>query len=327
MTYDRERSGRHFILVPVDGFSLLSVASVIDPLRSANRALGAATYSFEIATVTGEPVTASSGIVFPATTTLAAAPRSDLTIVCAGLVKEPPQSKEMAHILRRRAREGEPLGGVSTGPWLLGLAGLLDGYRCTIHWESRAAFVDKCPKADVTEAPYEIDRNRFTSSGGTASIDMVLQIIKNDHGADVSREVANQFQHERIRSNADRQRPAHEPDLTGKPESVARVIQLMADNLEEPLSSQALADAVQLSVRQVERLFERYVSATPTNYYISLRLRRARELLRQTDASVLDVCLATGFSSQSHFAHSYRAAFGMNPSDERRIGTNFKVRR
>lgn len=313
-----EAPPKRFVVVPVEGFSLLSFAAVIDPLRAANRLLGRFGYAYHIASASGAPVTASSGVAVAAADALREAPPADFVIVCAGLVTEPDDSAEVIAQLRRRARAGANLGGVSTGAWLLGRAHLLDGYRCTIHWEQRAAFAETFPEANVTDAPYEIDRTRFTSSGGTASIDMMLNIIGLEHGPSLSRQVANQFQHERIRSNADRQRPASEPDLVGKPEAVARVIRLMAQNLEDPLPAQELAAAVHLSVRQVERLFLRYVDTTPTNYYIRLRLQRARELLRQTNASVLEVALATGFSSQSHFAHSYRAAFGNNPSEERR---------
>ena len=314
----RSKDRRTFLIIPVAGFSLLGLGAVIDPLRAANRALGWTAYTFHVATPTGASVTASSGIAIAADFALAEAPLSDLAIVVAGFVTSPDDETVLVAQLRRRARAGEALGGVSTAPRILGRAKLLDGYRCTIHWEQRAAFAQATPEAEVTDAPYEIDRTRFTSAGGTASIDMMLKIIETDHGAAVAREVANQFQHERIRSNADRQRPASEPDLVGKPEAVKRVIKLMAENLEHPLPAQTLADAVRLSVRQVERLFVRHVHTTPTHYYIRLRLTRARELLRQTNQSVLEVALATGFASQSHFAHSYRAVFGCNPSEERR---------
>lgn len=313
---------RHVLLVPVDDFSLLSLAAVMDPLRSANRALGEKAYRTTVATLSGAPVTASSGIVITADVALREAPAADLTLLFAGLEPMPERHGDVSAELRRRAVRGEALGGISTGPWLLGVSGLLDGVRCTIHWERRAAFADAAPQAIVTEAPYEIDRGRYTSSGGTASMDMMLAIIGSNDGPVIARQVANQFQHERIRSSADRQRPAHEPDLTGKPETVARLIKMMADNLETPLPAHVLARSVNLSSRQVERLFERYVNATPTSYYIKLRLMRARELLRQTDASVLEIALATGFASQSHFAQSYRTCFGVNPSDERRMGSN-----
>ncbi|MEM7566965.1 MAG: GlxA family transcriptional regulator [Pseudomonadota bacterium] len=306
------------LLVPIDGFSLLSFAAVVDPLRAANRALGREAYAWSAVTIDGSPARASSGFSIDVAGAIKEAPPASLVIVCAGLETDPPGAALLLAELRRRARTGAAIGAVSTGARLLGRAGLLDDYRCTLHWEARAAFAAEHPDITVTEAPYEIDRKRYTSSGGTASIDMMLERIRLDHGAHVCRAVANQFQHERIRSNADRQRPASEPDVTGKPEVIGRLIRLMAQNIEEPLGAQALADSVSLSVRQVERLFERYVQSTPTNYYIGLRLARAQELLRQTSLSVLDVALATGFTSQSHFAQSYRTAYGRNPSEERK---------
>lgn len=312
------RTPKTFLLVLLDGFSLISLAAVIDPLRAANRVLGKDHYRWTVATAGGGAALASGGLSIEAAHPLPAAPPADLVLVFAGLFTEAAGADEIVKQLRRRARAGAAVGGVSTGARILGRAGLLDGYRCTIHWEARAAFLEACPAAVVTDAPFEIDRERYTSAGGTASIDMMLHLIALDHGPAVCREVANQFQHERIRSNADRQRAAAEPDLSGKPEAVAAVIRLMARNLEAPLSSRDLAEAVHLSVRQVERLFMLHVHATPTAYYIGLRLARARELLRQTSASVLEVAIATGFSSQSHFAQTYRAHFGVNPSEERR---------
>ncbi|WP_108661933.1 GlxA family transcriptional regulator [Acuticoccus kandeliae] len=309
---------RDILVILVDGFSLLSLASFTEPLRSVNRVLDRTAYNVRLATLTGAPVTSSGGLTINPHIAIADMGPADLAMMCSGLIVEPPEQAEIIAHLRRRARQGESIGAIATGAWLLGAAKLLDGYRATIHWESRAAFVAAYPEIDVTEAPFEIDRNRFTSAGGTASIDLVAAMVRIDHGVEVARRMANMVQHERIRSSADRQRPAGEPDLVGKPEPVARIIRRMAGNLEAPLSAKTLADEAGLSVRQMERLFRRHVETTPTAYYIRLRLFRARELLRMTDASVLDVALATGFLSQSHFAQAYRASFGNNPSDERR---------
>jgi transcriptional regulator GlxA family with amidase domain len=309
---------RRFAFLLVDGFSLLSLAAAVDPLRMANRLSGRDIYAWTATTANGAPARASSGLEIAAAGPFRDAPPAALTLVVAGLLEDPPEAPALIAELRRRARRGEALGGVSTGQVLLGRAGLLDGRRCTVHWERRAAFVAAAPRARVTEAPYEIDGDRLTSAGGTASIDMMLRLIEQDGGAALARAVANQFQHERIRSSADRQRPAAEPDLAGRPEPLRRVVRLMADNLEAPLPAQALARAAHLSLRQVERLFLRHVGLSPSAYYIRLRLDRARELLRQTDAPVLDVALSVGFASQSHFAQSYRAAFGVSPSEERR---------
>lgn len=312
--------GRVAIFVPLPGFSMLSFAAALDPLRSANRMCGRDYYKWLVASQDGSPVTASNGLALQVDDALQRMPPADLTLAFLGVDLDPPGAQEVMPELRRRARNGEGIGGVSAGPWVLARAGLLDGYRCTVHWEYRAAFARLAHRAIVTDAPFEVDRNRYTSGGGTASIDMMLHLIEGDLGHATMRAVANQLQHERQRSNADRQRPSTEPDLTGKPDSVRQIVRLMADHIEEPLSTLELAAHVGLSVRQIERLFQRYVKQTPSEYYIALRLSHARELLIQTDGTVLEVAISTGFASQSHFAQSYRAAFGCNPSEERRKG-------
>lgn len=309
---------RTVLLVPLPGFSLLSFAAAIDPMRAANRALERTAYAWTLASADGEPVEASTGIEVRVGTGLREAPAAWLTLAFAGLQMRPEGTDTAISELRRRSRSGGSIGGVSAAPCILAEAGLLDGYRATVHWEYRSAFARISPRVSCTEAPFEIDRDRYTCGGGTATMDMMLALIEADHGSAVARVVANQFQHERIRSPADRQRPAAEPDLTGKPDVVAHVIRTMARNIEDPVPTGMLADEVGLSVRQVERLFQRYVGQTPTEYYIALRLSHARELLRQTNVTVLEVAMATGFASQSHFAQSYRAAHGLNPSDERR---------
>ena len=313
-----EAPPRDVLLVPLPGFSLLSFAAAIDPLRSANRLLDREAYRWTLASTDGEPVTASNGIPVAMHAALRDAGPMSLSLAFAGTDVDPPGGEVVVREFRRRARSGEAVGAVSAGPCVLGRAGLLDGYRCTVHWEYQSAFATVAPGALRTEAPFEIDRGRYTAGGGTATMDMMLAIIEADHGAATARGVANQFQHERIRSPADRQRPAAEPDLTGKPEVVARIIRMMAGHIEDPLPTHHLASEVGLSVRQVERLFMRHVTQTPTEYYIALRLARARELLRQTNGTVLEVAMATGFQSQSHFAQSYRAAHGRNPSEERK---------
>ncbi|RUU72355.1 GlxA family transcriptional regulator, partial [Mesorhizobium sp. M7A.F.Ca.MR.362.00.0.0] len=190
--------------------------------------------------------------------------------------------------------------------------------RCTIHWENRAGFVERFPDINCTGNVFEIDRKRYTCAGGTTSIDLMLEIVRGDFGSNLANGVANQFQHERIRSAGDRQRVGPERDLTGKSEKLRRIVELMADHLDEPLSAVQLAKSAGLSVRQVERLFLRHLSVTPGRYYMRLRLERARELLRQTNMPILDVAIATGFTSHSYFAQSYRLQFGRPPSEERR---------
>lgn len=310
--------GKHFAFLVVDQFSILCLLAAMDPLRSANRMAGEEYYRWSLISVDGEPVQSSIGMKVDVVASIDEPGDWDVLFVCAGYRTKVPGQSHLLAKLRERARRGGALGALSIGSHLLGQAGLLNGYDCTIHWENCASFQEEFPKANCTGSVFEIDRDRYTSAGGTTSIDLMLQIITNDLGTRVANEVANQFQHDRVRTNTDRQRVGPERDLIGKSEKLRHAVDLMGGNLEEPLSVLEISRQVGLSLRQVERLFLRHLSSTPGRYYMSVRLERARELLRHSSASVLDVALSTGFSSHSYFAQSYRSHFGCSPSEERR---------
>lgn len=297
---------------------MFSLAAAIDTVRSANRLVGRDFYGWKTVSADGEAVIASNGLSIKIDYSVADLPPVDIIFTCVGLTTEFPGKSKVLAALRNWGRRGQAMGALSVGSHLLAEAGQLDGYRCTIHWENRAGFLERFPDIDCTGNVFEIDRKRYTCAGGTTSIDLMLEIVRTDFGPNIANSVANQFQHERIRSAGDRQRVGPERDLTGKSDKLRRIVELMADHLDEPLSAIQLAKSAGLSVRQVERLFLRHLGVTPGRYYMRLRLERARELLRQTNMPILDVAVATGFTSHSYFAQSYRLQFGRPPSEERR---------
>jgi transcriptional regulator GlxA family with amidase domain len=315
---DSPTDGRRFAFLLVDKFPMFSLVAAIDVCRSANRLLGRDFYSWTTVSADGEAVTASNGLPIKIDYSVADLPHADILFVAVGLSTEFPGKSKVLGALRSWGRRGGALGALSIGSYLLAEAGQLDGHRCTIHWENRAGFIERFPDIACTGNVFEIDRKRYTCAGGTTSIDLMLEIVRVDLGSNIANGVANQFQHERIRSAADRQRVGPERDLTGKSEKLRRIVELMADHLDEPLSAVQMAKSAGLSVRQVERLFLRHLSVTPGRYYMRLRLERARELLRQTNMPILDVAIATGFTSHSYFAQSYRLQFARPPSEERR---------
>ncbi len=310
--------GRTISFLLADKFGMFSFAAAVDAMRIANRISGRDFYRWHTVTVTGDLVSGSNGIALKPDHSLVTLPQSDILFVCASGFLDLPDKPKILSAIRAQGRRGAGLGGIVLGTILLAEAGQLDGYRCTLHWENRAAFVDRFPNVECTGNVFEIDRKRYTCAGGTTAIDLMLEIIRLDLGAHVSAEVANQIQHERIRTGADRQRIGRERDLSGRSEKLRKVVELMADHLEEPMTAGQLAKTVKLSVRQVERLFLKHLNMTPGRYYMGLRLERARELLRQTNQPILEVALSTGFGSHSYFAQSYRQQFGRSPSDERR---------
>ena len=196
------------------------------------------------------------------------------------------------------------------------------GYRCTIHWQCLPGFAETFPEIEVDAEIYRVDRTRFTASGGTAALDLMLHLIEIDHGRDLAIAVAEQLLHERIREDDDRQRMPLRVRLGLGHPKVLEVIALMEENLEEPLSCVELAERSGVSSRQMERLFRKYLARTPRRYYLQLRLQQARRLLNESSLPVMEVALACGFVSPSHFAKCYREQYHQVPKSTRQSGAH-----
>ena len=304
-----------FILVPQ--FSMMAFTSAVEPLRVANRLVDRPLYEWQILSVDGSPVEASNGIRVVTSGSIADIDRTKVVAVVAGIDVRRFEDDRLFGCLRRLSRQGSVVGALCTGAHLLARAGLLDGRRCTIHWENLGGFSEEFPHIEVSSDLYEIDKDRFTCSGGTASLDMMLHLIGRQHGNQLANDVSEQFIHDRIREPHDHQRMELRTRLGVSHPKLIAVIGEMEANLEEPLSQTDLADRAQLSTRQLERLFRKYLGSTPTRYYLNLRLQRARQLLSQTSMSILSVALACGFVSASHFSKCYRECFGRTPRTER----------
>lgn len=304
-----------FLLIP--DFSMIALSAAIEPLRLANRVAGQELYRWSLYSQTGAPVTASNGIDVSVNGDLDAASQEAIIVLCSGINAHLFKDKTVLGWLRRMDRKGADIGGICTGGRILAEAGLLDGKRCTIHWENIASFSEDFPDIEVTAHLFEIDGNRFTAAGGTAVADLMLKLISVQCGDEVAGHVAEYIIHERIRAPDEHQRLSLPARLGVRNPRLLAIIQQMEANLEEPLSRAQLAHSAGLSTRQLERLFRRYLNRSPARYYLELRLHKARLLLLQTNMSVMNVALASGFVSASHFTKCYRAFFGRTPYRER----------
>jgi transcriptional regulator GlxA family with amidase domain len=310
-------SPQTFVFLLVPGFSMMSLASAVEPLRSLNRLVLREAYRWRFASLDGEAVEASNGVPFPTLPHAVAMEDAACIFACGGLrIKEAAERRYLA-ILRQADRRGIPIGSLSTGSYLLARSGLLRGYRCTIHWENRSAFQEDFPDLDCTNKIYEIDRGRLTCSGGTAAMDMMLHLIAERHGPDLARAVANQFHHERIRTEEEDQRGGRLETLGFMPAKVRDAIAMMRGAIENPAPLPDIARRAGVSARQLERLFLRHTGVTPLRYYLQIRLDRARELLLYSDRSVIEIAVSAGFTSTSHFSTWYKRIYGVRPSDMR----------
>jgi transcriptional regulator GlxA family with amidase domain len=242
----------------------------------------------------------------------------DAIIVCGGRRVEKHVTEPILRWLKKAAKSGLQLGSTCTGSYVLAKAGVLDGYRCSIHWENIASLTDMFPKVQVRRSIYTIDRDRLTSSGGTTPIDMMLYLVRRHCGPEITAGVAEQFVYERVRNPDDLQRVPLRHFVGRQSMKLVNAVELMEANIKEPISQVELADYVDLSRRQLQRLFQKYLLCTPSRYYLQLRLQRARELLLQTNLGLVEIGAQTGFVSISHFSKSYKEVYGYSPSVERR---------
>ncbi|NIR30963.1 MAG: GlxA family transcriptional regulator [Gammaproteobacteria bacterium] len=304
-----------FLLIP--HFAMMGFTAAVEPLRAANRLSGRELYVWRLYSTDGGPVEAGSGIPVVADEGLQPTTWPDAVLVCAGLDVESFDDRRALAWLHEQTGRGAAIGAISSGTYILARAGLLDGYRCTIHWENMPALREAFPHLEVTGSVYEIDRQRFTCSGGTAALDMMLSIVGVEHGVEFATAVSNQFIHDRVRTPGDEQRMAEQVRLRVKSPKLAAAINIMRANLESPLTPSEIAARTGISGRQLERLFRKYLKCAPRRYYLRLRVQHARILLIQTGMSILNVALASGFASQSYFTKCYREHFGRTPTEER----------
>ena len=308
---------RRFVFVPLENFSLHCFSSAVDCLRIANRMANRALYTWKVIGEGGDTVACSAGIAFKLDGDLDELSRDDTVMICGGLDVRKATTKRLLNWLRREARKGLPVGGLCTASYTLATAGLLDGKRATIHWENQDSFSEEFDEVTLTKSIFMIDGNRMTTAGGTASIDLMLKLIANDHGEELANAVADQLIYSSIRTDQDTPRLSIPTRIGVRHPKLSQVIQMMEANIEEPISPALLAKEVGMSTRQLERLFRRYLNRSPKRYYMELRLQKARNLLMQTDMSVINVALACGFASPSHFSKCYRAHYDTTPYRER----------
>jgi len=306
-----------YIFVLLDQFTLLSFAAAVDCLRIANLMAGQELYSWMLVGEGGDTVSCSTGTSFNLDCDLTELHRDDTVILCGGRDVQAATTKKVLNWLRRESRRGITMGGLCTAAFSLAKAGLLDGKRATIHWENHDSFAEEFLEVELTKSVFVKDGNRWTTAGGTSSIDLFLQTIADQFGEELANAVADQQIYSAIRTDQDTQRLSIPTRIGVRHPKLSRVIQAMEQNIEEPISPSILAKDVGMSTRQLERLFRRYLNRSPKRYYMELRLQKARNLLMQTDMSVINVALACGFASPSHFSKCYRSHYDTTPYRER----------
>ncbi|WP_211460905.1 GlxA family transcriptional regulator [Collimonas silvisoli] len=311
----------HFAFMPLNNFTMLAFSNAIEVLRMANYLEGKNLYRWSVVSPEGGAVMASNGL---SVTTVRAdqCAAADVVFVCGGTDTAAAIKPATLDVLQHLAQQGIALGSLCTGAFALAKAGLLDGYTCATHWENLSALKSAYPAITFAPDLFVVDRDRITCTGGIAPLDMMLNLISSQIGKTTIAAIADQFILEHVRDHKDQQRVPLTVRMTSARPAMVEVVSLMEANIEEPLSLDELAQLSSSSPRQLQRMFKEHMGMSPTHYYLTLRLRKARELLRQTDMSILSITVACGFQSACHFSKTYREIFSVAPSTERRQQTS-----
>lgn len=311
---DKDISAIRIGIVLLDRFPLMAYASVVEPFRAANQLSERKLYEWFHLAPSGHDVRASNGVVFRADHDLQAGVDFDIVFVCAGGNPMDLRFEDLKPWLRRMDRSGCRIGGVSAGPFVLAAAGLLDGYRCTIHWDHMPAFIETFPHLRVEGGLYVIDRTRLTCAGGIAGLDLAINIIAEDHGFDLAGRVRDWYISSEVREGDSAQRKSLRERYNIRHEGLIKVLAYMEVNIEEPAPRQTLAMIAGVSVRQLDRLFDRHLGQSVADFYHHVRLVHARHLLHETTMPVTEVALASGYANAQHFSRKFKELFGLSPS-------------
>ncbi len=309
----------HILIVVTPHFNVATTMSFLDPFRAANYIEGKSFFHWLIVSERGGPCLASNGVTIETGTLSDTRGKSpDLVILSSSWTPESFSSAALHASLWRFARSGSNVGALDTGAFILAEAGLLDGRRATVHYEHLGAFGEKFPDIEVCDDLFVFDRGRVTCSGGAAAAECALLLLSESRGKGLANAAAKYLFVQGVRPAGTRQvAESSEPFGRRIPEKLFRAIDLMEKNLEEPLRISEVCRRANVSHRQLDRLFRRHVKTPPSAYYRDIRLDRARGLVTQTELPLLQVALASGFSSQVHFSRAYKARFGISPRTDR----------
>jgi transcriptional regulator GlxA family with amidase domain len=301
----------YFLLLPKA--TMLPVAAAIEPLRIANQVTNTQLYRWYVMTEDGGPVKCSNGMTVTPDMPLQPLPSEAVGFVCSGVEPQLAAGEATLNWLRRENRFGRRLGGICTGAFALAQAGLLRDHSFTLHWENQPGFAEMFPRLQPSPNIYEISGRYMTCGGGNAATDLMLNLIEERHGKKLAIIVADMCLHVRSGGQVVPQKSNYAVAIGSRNQRLLTALQLMQDSIEEPLSIGELCEKLDISRRQLERLFSRYLNESPMHVYFDMRLSHAYALMNETAMSVTEIALASGFNSATHFSRQFKRKFGASP--------------
>ncbi|WP_343563829.1 GlxA family transcriptional regulator [Kiloniella sp. b19] len=314
--YDGQPRDVYFLLLPK--LTMLALSSAVEPLRVANQITNKELYRWYLMSEDGAPVTCSNGISIAPDSELQNIPKDSKAFICSGVEPFENISPRVMGWVNRQYVFGRTVGSICTGAFTLAKAGLLNDKTFTLHWENQPSFMEYFPELQPTGSLYEIDGELMTCGGGNAALDMMLHMIEQDHGKDLATVVSDMCIHFGSSDRETSQQSAYSVAIKSGNQHLIGAMQYMLTSIEDPVEIHEIAEQIDLSRRQMERLFKRYVGVSPVKFYIKLRVERAYALLNETSMPIPEIAAATGFNSASQLAFQFKKRFGLSPTQLRK---------
>lgn len=301
------------VIVVLPESSIMSLASVLDPMRAANRVAGKTLFDWKILSPDGEPVLLTCGVVIAVDGAFSAREQGDCLLIIGGFNLDRHAQKPFIASLQAGARHFSVVAGIESGCWLLARCGLVNGRAATAHWEELEDFALAFPDVSVRADRFVTDGKFWTSGGASPTFDMMLHLIRQRFGSSVALDVASIFVYDETHAATDAQPLVSLGRMEALDPDLARAIRLMERTLDRPLSMSALALRAGQSQRKLEMRFARALGISPGSYYLRLRLQTAQRLISDTQLSIREVAVRCGFDSLSSFSRAFKRQYGDSP--------------
>lgn len=302
-------------------FTLSAFALFVDTLRLASDEQdrsGRVTADWQVLGSSRNLITSSCGVEVAPASSFVDPARFDYIVVVGGLlsVDEPVDRHTIAY-LQQAAAAKVSLIGVCTGTFILADAGLMKNHQTCVSWLHVRAFQERFPDHQVRcDRIFNLDRSRGSCAGGSSAADMAAFLVRRHISRDAERNALEVLQIEKARTSRDIQprRPLVEEF---DDERIKAVLIMMEQHLDREIPIGKLASSVNLSRRQLERVFREKAGMTPARAYDRVRMEHAKTLLLQSKATTIEVALDVGFVNASHFTRIFKRVHGLTPSQVR----------
>lgn len=309
---------QHVDILVLPETNLILVASVIEPMRAANRIAGRPLYDWTIFSPDGVPIETKSGIPIPVSGIFRPQRETSPLFILSSYNWERSATSQLKMLLSQTARHREMMAGIESGSWLLAETSLLDNFKATTHWEDFEDFTAAYPQVTMVRERFVIDGKRITTGGSLPTLDLMLELIRRAHGYSLALEVSRLFIYEQERTRGDLLQMPTIGNMRILDPRVGAAVKLMEETVEAPLTLARLARRIGVSTRHLQDLFRDTMGVAPHEHYLALRLNAARRKVIETRMEFADIAAISGFNSSSSFSRSYRAHYRESPSETRR---------